>query len=159
MPYLTFPQNPSFPGVYKGGTYKGTAKDAQKYGVIRKRLIDSEEDPEPIEHFVGHQRIEIGHRFVAKVTPAPDPEAEDLIEPWVPLRPQGETTPEFDARLVNKLDRQVKVDPGSNMRDPDGFVISPAVAQPGPGEQARNVWSGELEWEDEEKTIPKTVPS
>lgn len=144
MPYITFPDNGAFPGVYDREVYRGTAVSALKLGVVRKRLIDSVEDPQPIESYKDGQLIQEGHRFVCKVIPGATSVDPDTFGPWVAMRAQDQFGGSFNGRLVNKTDHEVKVAPGANMKDHDGFVIIPTVLQPASGEPARHSQTGEL---------------
>ncbi|MCP5022277.1 MAG: hypothetical protein GY930_10925, partial [bacterium] len=141
--YITFPNHPSFPGVYKRGVYAGTPVSASTYGVVRKQLMDSPAIPKPHEHYHGAQLIEVGHRFVAKVLSFGSPD--DEVGDWIPLRAQSEFGPEFDALLTKEREITVQVPAGQNMRDPDGFLILPTVPQPASGEVARHPYTGELD--------------
>lgn len=148
MPYITFPDNGAFPGVYDRQVYKGTANSALELGVTRKKLIDSAEDPQPIESYKDNQLIQEGHRFVAQVIPGATSTDPDTFGPWIALRAQDQYGGSFDGRLVNKTDHIVQVDAGANMKDPDGFVLNPQVAMPASGEQARHEWTGELMFDE-----------
>ena len=79
----------------------------------------------------------------------------DQWGPWLPQHAQGEpggvgsgVSAQF-AKVLAKTDQEVSVTPGQNMKDPDGGIIWPLVAQPASGEPARDPWTGELTGETE----------
>ncbi len=145
MAYITFPHNGAFPGIYDTAVYRGTSDSALNLGVVRKRLMDIPRGP--IEHHHGTELIEPGHRMVRSVTPGATSGDPDTFGPWIALRAIDQYEGVWDGRLVNSTEHLVSVVPGENMRDPDGFIIYPYVAQPASGEQARHEWTGELLFE------------